>query len=121
MTSIKTGVTWRPERYVPLQVVTTIPARNGLVQVTIVTEYDTFSELWEALVEDGCVYGARLILDRDDGQDTRRVRIATPYILGRAAVASIAPPHFHLDEGEVAQALYDFDWGADGDEIEEAA
>jgi hypothetical protein len=122
MTAIKHGNSWAPETLVPFQVVTNIPARMGLVQVTIVTELDNLFDISETLIEDGVLYCARLILDREEGQgpDIRRIRSAQPYVLGKAAVASIAPPHFGVDPGDLSRHLFDFDWGFDGKREPEA-
>lgn len=112
MTSVKDGTSWRPARLVPFNVVTTMQGRNGDVQVVLVSEYETIADLTNALIEDGVVYCARLILGRGEGaQDVRMVQYATPYTLGRGAVASIAPLHFHIDGAGVQRALHDFDWG----------
>jgi hypothetical protein len=119
MTSIKDGTNWRPARLVPFNAVTTMQsARSGHVQVVIVTEYDNLCDLNTALVEEGTVYCARLILNRDDGPEgqVRTLREVTPYVLGRGGVVSIAPLHFRINAAEVASALFDFDWGGSEEE-----
>jgi hypothetical protein len=118
MVAVKDGSSWRPQSYHVFNVTSVIQTRQGHLQFPIVTEYDNLADIWDALTQDGAIYCAKLILDRnaDSPQGVRPVRSVAPMILNKAGYVVIDPPYYDVDAAEVAQALIDFDWGGDREE-----
>lgn len=87
-----------------LTVTTTVQPKNSNTKnlwFAFEADYENIDDLHEALVDDGCILGYRIVTV-DTGDGPRVVTKRVPLIIGRNAIALLGPCHFDYIDAPVA-------------------
>ena len=85
-----------------LAITTTIPVRSGYLWFPLEVPQASMREVFDALQADGLLYGERIETAHvENGR--RQITAMVPQIIGKNAVATIAPLRFEYDAAEPSE------------------